>query len=1027
MAKKGKHPRKSSVHSPKKDLIKGPSISVCMIVKDEEQFLDNCLKSVKDVADEIIIIDTGSKDNTVDIAKKYTNKVYFHPWKDSFSEARNHYFKYAKGDWIFQIDADEELIEKDIPVLLKAVENTDIDAVMVQIVSIFRQGEDEGRHNVERLFRNNGIIHYEGRVHNRLVGFKRPQIYPIQLKHYGYDLKDKAKAELKHLRRIELLKRDIAEDTENPLPYHYLSCCYLPRGLLHETLEVGLKAIRLAQTTNNRNPVFLWTRYNTAMAYYKLKDLANAESMALSAIISDHRHLDSYYILTLVSFDRSKWSDVTSYGNEYLSLSDRIKKYPEDFGAIVANSLNESWNIQVLMGIALHELGRLKESEKSFQAAIDSAFNPFKALRAIGIYYYNKGMWSESSVHLEKALEINREDSTVKDLLNKIGHKGKANQRISCCMIVKNEEQFLEKCLSSIKDYVDEIIVVDTGSTDSTVEIARRFTDRVYFHPWENSFSKARNHALQYATGDWIFQIDADEELMAGNGEKLRQVVKDVKNEDIIYVKIFCSYSNGAKVSLHNFERLFRNNGVIHYEGSVHNRVKGGTKPFYSGLELWHYGYDVEEKKALEKFNRTTTLLKDEIEKDPDNPLHHHYLSASYASRGMSKEALDEAEISINLADAQNNRHPINSWTHFIASMSAYKLNSIEKAAMYATRALKKYPEHMDSFYMLSVIAGEKGDWDNALKNGERFLQLLKKHREEPEQTGLVLNNTMNEGPAINMIMGHAFHAAGSYERMNRYYADAYDSADDKWRVSWNIGIYHMDKSGDLNRAGYFLDMAVKEAPDDHDAWYMLAKLKNKCALNEEETECLEKVISIGTTDSFIFDRLLSLYINGSMPDKALNLINIYGSKINVTGPLLCRLAVSQLEKGQVEQAIKSYMTALERDAGLFEAWASLGELTLGMNKLDDSRTFFEKALSIKNDLGTILNLCDIASREGDIDSVVRYMDLLLQDLNLPNNITLNNFNELKATLDRISSRLKDNKHYQNQLNSISDRISPVS
>jgi len=1027
MSKQVKHHGKITGDSPKSRPNKKQTISLCMIVRDEERFLDNCLKSVKDIADEIIIIDTGSRDNTINIAKKYTDRIYSHPWKDSFSEARNHYFEYATGDWIFQIDADEELVKEDIPALLEAVKNPEIDAIMVQIVSHLKRGESEARHNVERLFRNNGVIRYEGRVHNRLSGFKRPQIYPVRLIHYGYDLSDKVLSEKKNQRRISLLNMDINEQPDNPLPYHYLSCCYLQSGLIKETIEAALKAIELSERQKDPNPVFLWTRYNAAMAYYKSRDFKKAESMSSATIALNNRHLDSHFVLTLACFDQKKWDDVITHGKEYLHLSGMIKRRPEEFGTMVSNSLNEGWNILVLMGIAYNETGRLLDSREAFNSAAVTAVKPLPALRAIGIYYYNKGLWSESREYLEKAHDENRQDPPVNELLEKIGARGKANYRISCCMIVKNEEQFLEKCLSSVRDYVDEIIVVDTGSTDSTVEIARRFTDRVYFHPWENSFSKARNQALQYATGDWIFQIDGDEELMAGSGEKLRRIIKNADDEDVIYVKIFCSYAGGTKVSLHNFERLFRNNGVIHYEGSVHNRVIGGSKPLYSELELWHYGYDVEEKKAQEKFNRTTQLLKDEIEKDPGNPLHHHYLSASYAARGMFEQALDEAERAIRLADAQNNRHPVFSWTHFIASMSAYKLNSIDKAAVYATSALKKYPEHMDSFYMLSVIAGDKGDWDNALKNGERFLQLLKKHKEEPEQTGLVLNNTMNEGPAVNMIMGHAFHAERSYERMNGYYADAYDSADDKWRVSWNIGIYHMDKSGDLNHAGYFLDMAVKEAPDEHDAWYMLAKLKNKCSLNNEEMECLEKVISIGTTDSFIFDRLLSLYINGSMPDKALIFINNYGNKINVTGPVLCRLAVSQLEKGQVEKAIKSYMTALERDAGLFEAWASLGELTLGMNKLDDSKTFFEKALSIKNDLGTILNLCDIASREGDIDSVVKYMNLLLQDLNLPNNITLNNFNDLKATLDGISSRLIDNKHYQNQLNSISDRISPVS
>jgi len=162
-----------------------PSISVCLIVKDEEQFLEKCLQSVKDVADEIIIIDTGSQDNTVNIAKRYTDKIYFHPWKDNYSEARNHYLDYAKGDWIFQIDADEELVKEDIPILLNAVKNPSIDVILLQIISHLRRGQSESRHSLERLFRNNGLIHYEGRIHERLIGFKRPMIYPVRLMHYG--------------------------------------------------------------------------------------------------------------------------------------------------------------------------------------------------------------------------------------------------------------------------------------------------------------------------------------------------------------------------------------------------------------------------------------------------------------------------------------------------------------------------------------------------------------------------------------------------------------------------------------------------------------------------------------------------------------------------------------------------------------------------------------------------------------------------------------------------------------------------
>ncbi len=163
----GRKSKKKNRSSKKRNLVQAenqkekidnmPVISVCMIVKNEEQYLENCLKSIKDIADEIVIVDTGSTDRTVEIAKKYTDKIYFHPWKDSFSEARNHYLEYATGDWIFQMDADEELIQEDIPVLMAAIQDDDLDGVMVQIVSKFQEGKREAIHSFERIFRNNRL------------------------------------------------------------------------------------------------------------------------------------------------------------------------------------------------------------------------------------------------------------------------------------------------------------------------------------------------------------------------------------------------------------------------------------------------------------------------------------------------------------------------------------------------------------------------------------------------------------------------------------------------------------------------------------------------------------------------------------------------------------------------------------------------------------------------------------------------------------------------------------------------------
>jgi tetratricopeptide (TPR) repeat protein len=422
--KKGENLSASPRQIPNNHLKKDrPSISVCMIVKDEERFIANCLKSIKDIADEIIIIDTGSQDNTINIAKRYTDRIYFHPWKDNYSEARNHYFEYATGDWIFQVDADEELLREDIPALLKAVKYPDIDLIMVQIVSFLDKGKSQSSNNLGRLFRNNGVIHYEGRIHEKLVGYKKPVIFPVRLSHYGYDL-DEDSSKNKFDKRISLLKMDIDDDPDNPIAYHYLSCCYISRNLFHETLNTSLKAIELSEKKNNKDPVFLWSRYNAALAYYNLQDYINAESMALSAIAENKYHLDSFFILTVIYLEQSKWSEALKCGSEYSFLLKKIRNQPDEFGTIVFNTLNESWLVMIWMAIASLKTGDSKDSETYIKSTLSQAPDRFNALKTIGQYCYRKGLSPEAHKYLKLAFDLNKEDPVVNDLLDRISSGG---------------------------------------------------------------------------------------------------------------------------------------------------------------------------------------------------------------------------------------------------------------------------------------------------------------------------------------------------------------------------------------------------------------------------------------------------------------------------------------------------------------------------------------------------------------------------------------------------------------------------
>src|SRR5688572_1371573 len=101
-----------------------------------------------------------------------------------------------------------------------------------------------------------------------------------------------------------------------------------------------------------------------------------------------------------------------------------------------------------------------------------------------------------------------------------------SRQTISLCMIVRNEERLLDQCLSTVKDFVDEIVLVDTGSQDATLKIAEQYDARIYEYPWTGDFSEARNHSIAHATGNWILVLDADERIAARDARQLRPLVE---------------------------------------------------------------------------------------------------------------------------------------------------------------------------------------------------------------------------------------------------------------------------------------------------------------------------------------------------------------------------------------------------------------------------------------------------------------------------------------------------------------------
>jgi tetratricopeptide (TPR) repeat protein len=234
--------------------------------------------------------------------------------------------------------------------------------------------------------------------------------------------------------------------------------------------------------------------------------------------------------------------------------------------------------------------------------------------------------------------------------------------RLSVCMIVKNEERFLGQCLASVKDIADELIVIDTGSTDRTVEIAREHGAQVGHFEWCNDFAAARNASIAPATGDWILFLDADEELSPAEKQNLPALVN---SDNVALIRLPLINTHQGQVSKSILPRLFRNIPAIQFQGCVHEGVYTAllkvSKEWQMDISLGdllilHHGYTAEVISERNKVQRNYELLLKALEERPNEAYFYMQLGLELRRMDRLAESFDAYAKALNLAETQPNQ-----------------------------------------------------------------------------------------------------------------------------------------------------------------------------------------------------------------------------------------------------------------------------------------------------------------------------------------------------------------------------------
>jgi len=287
---------------------------------------------------------------------------------------------------------------------------------------------------------------------------------------------------------------------------------------------------------------------------------------------------------------------------------------------------------------------------------------------------------------------------------------------LSLCMIVKNEEKHLLNSIQSVTDIVDEIIIVDTGSTDQTVELAKKYATLVVQIPWNNNFAEARNISLEEATGKWILVLDADETLYDEDITKLKRLILLDQNHEGYFLQIVNQKEQFIDSHQEIFPslRLFRNRADYRFSGAIHEQIAPSIpseKITMTEIRILHNGAN-DHNKNIARSKRNVSILEKELVNDPANDFYRFNLGVEYMVLNDYEKAIEQFEyIPLSAIDKEM-------WLSRYYKTLAYcyiKKNYWEKANNVLEEGKKQFPDFPDIFFLEGMLLVSQHKYREAL------------------------------------------------------------------------------------------------------------------------------------------------------------------------------------------------------------------------------------------------------------------------------------------------------------------------
>ncbi len=514
-----------------------------------------------------------------------------------------------------------------------------------------------------------------------------------------------------------------------------------------------------------------------------------------------------------------------------------------------------------------------------------------------------------------------------------------AQPLLSLCMIVKNEEKNLERCLSSAAPFFDQIVVVDTGSTDRTVDIAEKYGAEVHFFEWIDDFSAARNVSLEHAHGKFIVWLDADDYLPEESGKLIRQAA--VSGKRVAYFLLLKNIKSDLSCTKMYQMRMFPNTPGVRFEHPIHEQVTFSLKelniPFDSiDAEIHHWGYHDDE--AMHgKHSRALEILESQLRKEPENFSYNYYYGLSSLGTKSYENAITGFDRVAASPEALKKRPDMYFHARILKGKALEDTGNIDGAEKVYREILKEAPQYFLALYTLGEILYNSGRTNEAKENFEGVI-----NREIPipiisipvdsvrfvsyYRLATIAGNDENYDEAIQLLqrassiypeepkplislanifrkIGRVRDAVSEYERLIRLEPDS-----PAWPLE--IGNCMMVSKKMAEAAEAYRDVADK-FPEYFPASANLAKTLYSMKRFDEALPYAENANRLNPEDSFIHKLLGDLYSNSGRFADSVKYYEVYLTKNPADYAVFTRLAFNYLEQKAIRSALLGFRQAL--------------------------------------------------------------------------------------------------------------------